>query len=257
MIRRDVDRYELERRFAPDLDPNWTEAVLLELRLLGVRGDRIGAALSEADAFCVDSGQGAAEAFGDPVAYARSLDLPAEPDPTPREHLGALGRVGLDVLTVLLLAAAYPAWRRGEALTVTVGTAAVAAAILLGVGVLLWQGDRMLRVLVRGSVRARVTFGLVLAAWFSLAITLPLLLHGPIWVVPAGAVLVVAVLALVAGAVLHRHAPPPDDPVSAPLTGSPPHTPRSTAAFAVVRWAPIAIGVVVIVGLTELTRVIG
>ncbi len=121
MRRRDVDRYELERTFAPHIDPAWTEAALLELRLLGVRGDRIGAALAEADAFCVDSGQDAAEAFGDPVAYARSLDLPAEADPTLREELGTLGRIGLDVLAVLLLGAAYPAWRRGDELTVTVG----------------------------------------------------------------------------------------------------------------------------------------
>ncbi len=75
----DTTRYTIERRHAPHVDPRWAEALLLELRLQGVAGARIGAVLAEVDAHVVDSGETAQEAFGDPVAYARSLDLPEDP----------------------------------------------------------------------------------------------------------------------------------------------------------------------------------
>src|SRR5665647_2367960 len=39
-------RYTLEREVAPHVEPEWAEAMLLELRLLGVDGARIGAALA-------------------------------------------------------------------------------------------------------------------------------------------------------------------------------------------------------------------
>lgn len=256
MTRRDVDRYELERRFAPHLDPTWAEAVLLELRLLGVRGDRIGSALSEADAFCVDSGQQAAEAFGDPAAYARSLDLPAEADPGARENLGMVAQVGLDVLGVLLLAYAYPAWRSGDRLSVTAGAALAAAVILLGVGVVLWQGDRVLRTVLRGTTSARVALGSAVAAWFTVAVALPAALTGQWWVLPAAPALVVALLALTAGALLGRRGPAPD-PVSAPLVDAPAPTSGSAAADAVARRAPVLVGALLVIGLTELVRALG
>lgn len=256
MTRRDVDRYELERRFAPHLDPTWAEAVLLELRLLGVRGDRIGSALSEADAFCVDSGQDAVEAFGDPATYARSLDLPAEADPTARESLGTLAQVGLDVLGVFLLAYAYPAWRSGDRLSVTVGATLTAAVILLGVGVVLWQGDRVLRTVLRGPTPARVALGAAVAAWFTVAVAMPVVLTGQWWALPALPALVVAVLALTAGALLSRRGPAPD-PVSAPLVDSPARTPGPAAADAVARRAPVLVGALLVVGLTELVRALG
>ncbi len=73
---------------------------------------------------------------------------------------------------------------------------------------------------------------------------------------PAGPALAVAVLALVGGAALSRRAPMPDDPLSAPLTDSPPQEPRSAAA--VVRGRrPVVIAAVLIVGLTEVIRFIG
>ena len=85
-------RYALEREVAPHVEPEWAEAVLLELRLLGVDGTRIGAALAEVDSHCVESGQTAEESFGDPVAYARRLELPATDDTSPRTLLSATCR---------------------------------------------------------------------------------------------------------------------------------------------------------------------
>ncbi len=65
--RRGVDRHQVERTLAPHVDPAWTEDVILELRLLGVSGVCIGAALAEADAHCADSGERAAESIIDAI----------------------------------------------------------------------------------------------------------------------------------------------------------------------------------------------
>ena len=76
----DALRYALERKFAPHIEETWSEAFIIELRLIGVHGSRIGDALTEVDSHCAESGSTAADAFGDPVEYARSLGLPVEDD---------------------------------------------------------------------------------------------------------------------------------------------------------------------------------
>ncbi|HEY0000206.1 MAG TPA: hypothetical protein VGB74_07115 [Actinoplanes sp.] len=63
------------------MDP-WRDALIAELRMRDVSGIRIGEALAEVDAFCADSGQTPAEAFGDPVEYAKSLIDVHNSDPT-------------------------------------------------------------------------------------------------------------------------------------------------------------------------------
>jgi len=58
---------------APRLMDPWRDALVIELRLCEVPGDRIGEVLAEVDAYCTDSGQTPTKAFGDPITYARSL----------------------------------------------------------------------------------------------------------------------------------------------------------------------------------------
>ena len=65
----------MERRLAPHVDQRWAETFIVELRLVDVTGARIGEALSEVESHCGESGQGADQAFGDPVAYARTLPV--------------------------------------------------------------------------------------------------------------------------------------------------------------------------------------
>lgn len=67
-----------EHGLAPAVESDWVDEFLLELRLLGVSGARIGDALSEVQSHCEESGESALSSFGDPAAYARSLQLPAE-----------------------------------------------------------------------------------------------------------------------------------------------------------------------------------
>jgi hypothetical protein len=56
--------YARERALAPHVDKKWAQDFILELRLLGVQGVRIGAALSEVESHCSESGQGAGQTFG-------------------------------------------------------------------------------------------------------------------------------------------------------------------------------------------------
>jgi hypothetical protein len=54
------------------MDP-WRDSLISELRTRELSGDRIGQALADVDAYCADSGQTPADAFGDPIAYAQQL----------------------------------------------------------------------------------------------------------------------------------------------------------------------------------------
>ena len=60
-----------DRKLAPHVDPAWAEAMLIELRLQGVAGSDIGAALSEVESHCAEGGTAARDSFGDPTDYAR------------------------------------------------------------------------------------------------------------------------------------------------------------------------------------------
>lgn len=55
---------------------NWRQALLMELRMRDIPGVRIGEILAEVDSHCADSGEDPRDAFGDPLAYARSFDMP-------------------------------------------------------------------------------------------------------------------------------------------------------------------------------------
>jgi len=167
-----TEKYSLERELAPHVDPQWAEWFLVTLRLQEVPGDRIGAALAEVEAHVAESGETAEEAFGEPVAYARSLGLKANPAGTKGQLLrnllvvpsllgldlvveslqglsdgvfpvrtGLLVTLGLYCLILVTLAAAGGALvdllvrRRGAAVAVY-----AAAAALLVVPVVLWRG---------------------------------------------------------------------------------------------------------------------
>ncbi|PKH40311.1 hypothetical protein SAMN05192575_110116 [Nocardioides alpinus] len=131
----------------PHIEPDWAEAFLLELRLRGVGGQRIGAALAEVEAHCAESGESAREAFGDPAAYAVEL-APARSVVAPdvRRELGtsALGLGGM-----LLTLAAVGAWQSGARVEVTAGIAAVLVLVLVGTTLVVSRAEQLLRAVVR------------------------------------------------------------------------------------------------------------
>lgn len=77
-------RYEIETELAPSVDPVWAEAFIIGLRVAGVAGPDIGAALAEVNDHCAQSGQSAQEAFGAPKQYADSLELSPGPEQGPK-----------------------------------------------------------------------------------------------------------------------------------------------------------------------------
>jgi hypothetical protein len=213
----DRSRFATEERFAPHVDPRWAEGLLLELRLQGVAGARIGAVLAEVDAHVVDSGETAQEAFGDPVAYARSLDLPEDPAQS-RSSIGrtvaasAVQTVG----TLGVLWSLRPALD-GTALVVPAGMLLVLVAALAGF-VALWRaGDSLLRAALARPVLT-VLGNLVVTG---VLVTVAVSLRSPVTTLPAVPVLVTAALALAIGTVWGLREQGSGDPVVGPLEGAP------------------------------------
>ena len=85
-----------DRRARVELD----QAVLLELRLQGVAGTTIAGVLTEVESHVVDSGEDARSAFGDPVEYARSLELPPDPRQEPDAGAASVAQSAAQVLGV-------------------------------------------------------------------------------------------------------------------------------------------------------------
>ena len=194
----------------PHVEPDWAEAFLLELRLRGVAGHRIGAALAEVEAHCAESGEPAREAFGDPAAYAIELTpaAPAEPLDFRRQLVSSFLGVG-GMLTTL---AAVGAWRGGTGVELTAGAVGVLLLALTGTVLIVRHADRLLRAVVRrwwvaviGSVAPIALFVAVLLLGQQTLVTVPVL--------PA---LVLGLLLLAADTALALRHPDDSDPVVGP-----------------------------------------
>jgi hypothetical protein len=197
----------------PHINPAWSEAFLIEMRLQGVAGSQIGAALAEVEAHCAESGETAQDAFGDPASYAKALGLPEAPAQRTslREELPSLA-VGLGGMLMTL--AAVGAWRSGTGVRITAGSLAVMA--ILGVGVLLIV--RYVVPLMRAITSHRwlaIVFAFVPVAIF--VGVLLLLGETVLFTLPMVPSLVVGMLALAASTFLAlRRADALEDPVVGP-----------------------------------------
>lgn len=237
---RPARRYEAELALAPHVEPAWAEEVILELRLAGVSGERIGAALVEVDAHCVDSGEPAAEAFGDPVRYARSLELPTD-DGASRAGLALAAAPPLvQVLGMLVVLAAVPALRRGESVALTVGHLGMLAVLVAAVGAVVAWSDTVLRVVVERPVVTLLGVTGVLGAGTALL----LLGTGALVAVSAGLALGGGVAVLAAGVAWHvTRADDDASPLVAP-TGEAPPAHGSRGLRLLVTWqVPVATAV--------------
>ena len=131
----------------PHVEPDWAEAFLLELRLRGIDGRRIGAALAEVEAHCAESGEPARDAFGDPAAYAVELAPAATAGPFDwrRELVSSVLGLG-GMLTTL---AALGAWQSGTRVELTTGVVGVLLLVLIGTVLIVRHAERLLRAVVR------------------------------------------------------------------------------------------------------------
>ncbi|GAA3208283.1 hypothetical protein ACFP63_12055 [Oerskovia jenensis] len=223
--KRSAVRYEIERRLAPHVEEKWAEAFVIELRLLDVPGDVLGAALAEVESHCVESGETAADAFGDPVAYAHDLDLPAQPAGR-WELVTVLGPVGTQVLGMLVLGwgggEVVRAWRTGgtgATVGLTVGMLCMVAGLCVAGLLVARHSATVLRHVLDRPV---VSWLVVTLLTGSLGVG-AVLLDGVIVAVPAAPAGAVGALTLAAGtvwSVVQVRRGTLDDPVVPPVTAA-------------------------------------
>lgn len=194
----------------PHVEADWSEAFVLELRLHGVDGRRIGAALAEVEAHCAESGESARSAFGDPVTYTADLDLaPAAPSPGLG---GTLLTTGLGLLGMLLTLNAVGALRTDTDVELTTGVLAVAVLAVAGVALAVRFLGPLVRALVRHWWMALVVGG-VPVALFVLVLVLG---RHTLLALPPLPVLVAGIALVAANTVLALRGPDLADPVVGP-----------------------------------------
>jgi hypothetical protein len=183
---------------APHADPKWTQALVLELRLQGVAGDRIGEVLSEVESHLAESGQRVEQAFGDPVSYARSLQLPTSPHQSMSATFALAAPVLLQGLGLVIAAFNLRSDPQGQAV-VTWGHLATIMLLVAAVMVLIFYSGQALRVMLRGGWIGAVLLGMTtmlllalpmvllpvaafdLPRWLSIAIGAAVFLAGSSW----------------------------------------------------------------------------
>jgi len=143
--RKPAGRYAVERGLAPHEDQRWAESFVVQLRLIGIEGARIGEALSEVESHCGDGMQSAQDAFGSPVKYAQSLHLRADGDHLPRAVLQSLVPMIVQIPGMLMLSWSFENWLRGQRLEVTAGRLVIALGFILEVLILVRFTDSVLR----------------------------------------------------------------------------------------------------------------
>jgi hypothetical protein len=136
-VNRAIDQLHVERSLAPHVDSAWAVSFLLELRLLGVRGSHIGAALSEVESHCAESGGEAQEAFGGAPEYARNFGLPVVEDDSPGARLHSLRPIMVQAAGMFMLNWGFEVWLPGRPLGITAGHLVNVAVPFFGIGLLM------------------------------------------------------------------------------------------------------------------------
>lgn len=179
-------RYAMQRALAPHVDEEWAESFLLEQRLLGVEGAHIGAALSEVESHCSESGQSAQLAFGSPVEYARSLQLPVNLEQSPQAVTRSLVPIMVQVLGMYLLGWSFEAALRGPGLELTAGRLLIPAVFLLAMVATARFAESVLRTVVYHPVLAGILAWLTFFAITAVSVVAFTSLDEAIWAVSAG-----------------------------------------------------------------------
>jgi hypothetical protein len=193
----------------PHVEPDWAEAFLLELRLRGVDGRGIGAALAEVEAHCAESGESAHDAFGDPTAYAVAL---APDGAVALDWRGELVPSVLGLSGMMLALGAVGASRAGTQVELTTGLVLVVVLAVLGTTLVVRFADRLLRAVVRHRWVA------VVGALAPIGLFVAILLLGrqTLLVLPPAGTLVVGVVVLGASTAMALRVTDAGDPVVGP-----------------------------------------
>lgn len=183
------------RRLAPSVAPDWVEAFVLEQRLRGVPGDRIGDALALVESHVAESGEGAQEAFGDPADYAREATPSARTDDLDGSWF--VGN-GLGLVGMLLTATGFSSWLAGERVAVTVGSLVLVGLVAAAFLTLHLAAEPFLRLVVHRPVTATGLFVL----HFALIVGALVLFQAPVAQLSAVVTMGLGVAALALGTLL-------------------------------------------------------
>jgi hypothetical protein len=207
----------LEAQLAPDVDPTWAEDFILALRLDGVDGAAIGAALAEVNDHVRSAQVPAATAFGPAARYARNLGLPPAADQDRRHVAAAVAPVVLWVVGLLVVPSAVRPIRDQTGVLVTWGMLVYLGVVLALMAALTGAGGAILAGLTKVPGRARwavaVLAGGVVGAALLAALTL---LDRPAVELPPWPVAVTGAALLVVGVAWQLSHTTADDPIEPP-----------------------------------------
>lgn len=173
------------REMTPHLEPAWVETFVVEQRLLGVPGERIGDALATVESHVAESGETALGAFGDPRSYAREMSQPAHRQSPSVDRVTVVGSVAA-LLAIILVPRALGAWLRGEEVSVTVGDLMVLVLLVGFCAVLFLASGPVVRLLVDHRWAAAVALPLVVGSFVAALLLLPAQVTSlPVWLVAA------------------------------------------------------------------------
>lgn len=201
------------RDLAPHVEKQWAEAFIVELRLQEVAGKNVGAALAEVNSHCAEAEESAQEVFGDPVTYAKSLQLPEE---RPRSMFLRLLPTAVQIIGFMTLIQASPSYIPGDPVVVTAGDLGMWGILVAVVVMMAWQVRPFMTLVARRPVIA--TLGL---AAIVIVMVFPVLLwRQPVAELPVVGAIIFGGAFLVVGTVweLRRvHAEASDEQISRPL----------------------------------------
>lgn len=168
----------------------WLDEMTVELRLRNVRGTAIGDAVAAVEAHLAESGETPQEAFGDPRAYARSLEFAPEEivSTSRREWTRLLVPMGAGVLAVSFVEPLVRALHAGTDVSVMWGELLG----LIGLVLVVIATLQIIRALLEHRFAGILFFG---GAFVILAM-LPMLLPQVVFTLPVLAVVAVVVVGL-------------------------------------------------------------
>lgn len=182
---------------APHAGPQWVEEFVVEQRLLGVPGPRIGDALATVETHLRETGEPVATAFGPARDYARSI---AETEPRTSGVDGSvIAFAVLGVVAIVVLPRVTTAAVQGNDVNLTAGDLAGLVVLAGLIAIVLRLAGPLLRGLVAGGRRRGVVTALVaFAGLTALQVAVFLLWRTPVVTVPIAAAGAIGAAALAA-----------------------------------------------------------
>lgn len=223
------------------LTKKWRDAFIIELRLRGADGKQIGDELAQVESHCRDSGVPVDDAFGDPVAYARSVVVAdgGSPALSATDGRRLVLRTLVQAVGLMVLLESVPALRDGREVTFTGVDVLMASVLVVLLVLLVTKADAVLRFVAHRSI---VVVALLGAALFALLVVVALV------AAPAASVFMVslpATLAAAAGALMLllpsaiRSRSDDDDAIVVPLAEAPAPPARGWLDLALRWWVPV------------------